>query len=439
MKRKVLFSFLGTGDYVTCDYSFKGEIASSRFVQEVIIKNLCKEWSQDDQILFGLTDEARNGHWNSELKETLEVLPLSARLGTFLVDPIEDESDLWPLFLKMFEYLKEGDEVYLDITHSFRFQPMLFMVLLNYAKALRQISVGGIYYGLYDRNLEGPFKVMDLSAFSLIQDWSKAAANFKEFGLADSFLQLSKEIDLPDSDSDASDALARFQKSLYSWSINSQTIRGDILKDNKTVKSLRENAQRISSHPIAPLGILAEEVVKDLSHFPQKNGIEQLEALLLWYREKGRIVEGFTLLSELLVERVMAQHMVELNKFIEDFPKGNLNKRDRNNLKRPRHFLYRHIKLVFQKFKYEKESLKIVESFRLPYHVKIEIPRLSEVIIEHLSVEITHLEVYAYLEDSVSDLRNDINHAGLIDNPKKPEAFIKSFGLLVDKYFNIPD
>lgn len=437
MSRKVFFSFLGTGNYSACDYTFQGQLGHSMFVQEVIAKYLCKDWSAGDKMLFGLTDEAREKHWINGLKVSLEDLALDANLSTFLVDPVEDETDIWDLFLKMFEYLREGDEVYLDITHSFRFQPMLFMVLLNYAKALRKIKVGGIYYGLYDANLSGPYKIMDLSAFSLIQDWSRAAANFKEFGLADSFLQMSKSLDKEEElESEEADSLAHFQKSLNFWSMNTQTIRGEILKDSRTVRLLRRNAVNISNHHVAPLGLLAKEVVNDLKDFPETNGIEQLEALLLWYSKKGRFVEGFTLLSELLVEKILNDHKLGLFKIIDNFKKNLPNNVRVNELNNERHLLYKHIKLAFSKVNYQNYQKTERGANSNPFKLNVIVDGLTLELINYLEENVKGISSYAQLDFSVSSFRNDINHAGLVDNPKKPHTFQKSFSILVDDYFN---
>lgn len=91
--------------------------------------------------------------------------------------------------------MEEGDEVYFDITHGFRSLPMLGMVLMNYAKALKGIKVKAITYGAFDAlgsrfNIEERIPdpeqrivpLLDLTGFHELQEWSIAADNFVKSG-----------------------------------------------------------------------------------------------------------------------------------------------------------------------------------------------------------------------------------------------------------------
>ena len=72
---------------------------------------------------------------------------------------------------------------------------MLFIVLLNYAKALKDIQIKQISYGAFEV-LGGPISVkenypnpkdrvvpiLDLTSFAALQDWTLAAFDFKAYG-----------------------------------------------------------------------------------------------------------------------------------------------------------------------------------------------------------------------------------------------------------------
>ncbi len=53
----------------------------------------------------------------------------------------KDSEQMWEIFEVIFDELQEGDELYLDITNSFRYLPMLLVVLVNYAKLLKNVKV----------------------------------------------------------------------------------------------------------------------------------------------------------------------------------------------------------------------------------------------------------------------------------------------------------
>jgi CRISPR-associated DxTHG motif protein len=195
MSRKVFISFLGTGNYIACDYRFAGQVANSKYIQEMLVGQLCKHWKATDVVLLGLTQEAREKHWFPKdqplgLSDILSSMALEVPIQDFEVPPVNTEADIWTLFQTLFEKFKKGDEVYLDITHSWRFQPMLFMVLLQFLKTLKDIRVAGIYYGSFEPGSTGPFDVLDLSKFSEMQDWALAAGTFVKHGLAHGALEM---------------------------------------------------------------------------------------------------------------------------------------------------------------------------------------------------------------------------------------------------------
>ncbi|MDY0388263.1 MAG: TIGR02221 family CRISPR-associated protein, partial [Methanolobus sp.] len=172
MPRKILISFLGTNEYVPANYYLGDQshkIDNVRFIQEAILELICNGWTEMDVVKVFLTDEAEkknwvdNGHCEKDQK-IIECEGLNTRLKAFAlhhkikytVEPVFNvptgitESDVWDVFDTIYEQLEENDEVYFDITHSFRSIPMLCMVLLNYAKYLKNITVKGIYYGAFE-------------------------------------------------------------------------------------------------------------------------------------------------------------------------------------------------------------------------------------------------------------------------------------------------
>ena len=94
------------------------------------------------------------------------------------------------LIIQIQEQLKDGDEVYLDITHSFRSNAFWLFLVINYLTdvADKKIEIKAITYGMLeiiDKNLpkeDQIARVVDLNAFYKILQWIKGANNFKNYG-----------------------------------------------------------------------------------------------------------------------------------------------------------------------------------------------------------------------------------------------------------------
>src|SRR5690606_7835290 len=91
-------------------------------------------------------------HTRLGLRDELE--SLSKKKG-FQVENIgipegHNEEELWEIFKTILDQLEEGDEIILDITHSFRYLPMLTFIIINYARIVKKCSLKAVYYGAFE-------------------------------------------------------------------------------------------------------------------------------------------------------------------------------------------------------------------------------------------------------------------------------------------------
>ncbi len=88
------------------------------------------------------------------------------------------------LIIKLQDELKDGDEVYLDITHSFRSNAFWMFLVMNYLTDVedKNIKVKAITYGMLEAQKDGVAPVVDLNAFYKILQWIKGANTLKEYG-----------------------------------------------------------------------------------------------------------------------------------------------------------------------------------------------------------------------------------------------------------------
>lgn len=216
---RLLISTLGVNDYVACNYLFgNNKIENMRFIQEAVIRNYCPDWDKhkNDRIFILCTEDAKKKNWfndgHKQNEQNVPVIGLRDRISTLLkesefskinsdpdamVAPIVEgnsEKQIWNIFQTIFELIADGDEIYFDITHAFRSLPMLALVVLQYAKQLRNnITIKVISYGAFEtlgpvnKVKELPLSernapVFDLTGFVQLMDWTNAAKDFVELG-----------------------------------------------------------------------------------------------------------------------------------------------------------------------------------------------------------------------------------------------------------------
>lgn len=206
MARKVFISVLGAGFYEPCKYT-KGSFKSSetRFIQQATLEYLkvnCNWTTKNsegeiiDRVIILLTDGAKDANWDKSitkrqkrktepeetyirLEQVLQEMNLPCPVETISIPDGKNEDEMWAIFNAVYETLRPNDELYFDLTHSFRYLPMLVLVLGNYAKFLKGVKVNHISYGNYEARKEetNEAPLMDILPLTMLQDWTFAAAD----------------------------------------------------------------------------------------------------------------------------------------------------------------------------------------------------------------------------------------------------------------------
>ena len=209
MARKVFVSVLGTGFYEPCKYT-KGSFVSSntRYIQQATLEYLKvnNNWTTRnaddeviDRVVILLTKGAKESNWSQTkrinkisgkeeeyagLEQVLQDMNLPCPIETIDIPDGKNENEMWAIFNAVYDPLHPNDELYFDLTHSYRYLPMLVLVLSNYAKFLKGVKVKHISYGNYEaRDMasnEAP--LMDILPLTMLQDWTFAAADLIQNG-----------------------------------------------------------------------------------------------------------------------------------------------------------------------------------------------------------------------------------------------------------------
>lgn len=332
MPRKILLSFLGTSDYEPVSYWVErnaGVAPLEKYVQKTILNHLAAHFGSEDHAYIFLTDEARNANWENnghKNRKTQEAIPnkglgqlLEAEAYHFGISPVsvssESEPDaIWEVFERLYECIQPEDEVYLDITHSWRYLPMLGMTLLNYAKVLKRIQVKAIYYGAFEqlgmayevKKLpldERPVPILNLVSFSELQDWTIAADDFVQDGNPTRLTAYSqREFDKVQFDTKEEQSvlnnLKEIAKHLTELTPEIMTNRGrKIWKYD--YEALQKSISGFSTEKsfLKPLNGVVSHIQKKVEGFSATGNFQWLEAVR-WCIQHGLIQQGITQLQE---------------------------------------------------------------------------------------------------------------------------------------------
>ncbi|MGQ9644809.1 MAG: TIGR02221 family CRISPR-associated protein, partial [Ignavibacterium sp.] len=220
---KSFISILGTNNYLECRHTFDGLVSEQpvKYAQEDLIRFFCKYFDEQSEIRIFLTKDAKEKNWlndghkdrdnklipNKGLEKRLTELNIKAKIKAIDINEGFTEEEIWDNFQKIYETITENEEVIVDITHSFRSLPMLLITLLNYAKQLKKIKVLGIYYAAFEslgtiqevskkKPEERTVPILNLTSFSILQDWTNATFDFINNANVNQIQKLIKQSDI---------------------------------------------------------------------------------------------------------------------------------------------------------------------------------------------------------------------------------------------------
>lgn len=90
------------------------------------------------------------------------------------------------VFQEIAGYLESGDEIYLDITHSFRSLALFQYTMMSFIENLseKSVEVKGVFYGMLEvsREMDGKTPVVDLKNIYRLNNWIKAMHELESYG-----------------------------------------------------------------------------------------------------------------------------------------------------------------------------------------------------------------------------------------------------------------
>ncbi len=298
--RRVFLSCLGTTNYVKVPYSALNQAEkevvetsdATAFIQVARLKALQARNERPESVIILTTDAARTR--NVQRVETAyDPMPKDVYLGLDVeLDALNHESkkslmpipegatvgELWQIFNTVLEQTKEGDELYLDITHGFRSLSAILIVALSFALKARKATLKEVSYGAWEAikpaSNRDPRPTFDLTPFFVLNDWTDAVNVFRVSRdlrpLAEVISKQSRHLrsrhrqNTPESFSKATDALNTLAETLVLCAIP------NIANHAQSARESLENMSLQLTSPdyfeLAPAQYLISEIINEIRH-----------------------------------------------------------------------------------------------------------------------------------------------------------------------------
>jgi len=315
---KILISSIGVGNrekgYLKANYEIDGKL----YKQEEFIANVLVQHENIDKLFligtresiwelvcekFGGTEDqafhimgAKENKTLSE-KDLLIVSELiDSRLGCkgsrcFVIDYGINEKELWEnfeKFLKILDSIQDGDEVYLDITHSFRSLSMMSFVMSEFGKTQKSFEIAGVFYGMleYAKQNNNITPIVDLKMFFDLLKWAKALKNLKDYGNAKDLAMLIKNV------ADEKEIVNSFDDFNYALTIS------DIGAIQGSIKRLKGRISFFEEHSSPIVRIVSTELKDFIQRFSTDSVAKLQLDLAKWYAKNNNFPMAYMSLVE---------------------------------------------------------------------------------------------------------------------------------------------
>ena len=225
------------------------------------------------------------------------------------------ENEIWDVFQIVYDSLNRGDKIVFDITHAFRSIPMLAIIILNYAKIMKDVTLKGIYYGAFEvlgsiqeaKKLslsERNAPILDITSFDQLMEWSFAVDRFLKAGDAIAVSRLAKKSIKPvlaatKGRDIAANTLRNIANALEEFTKTLSTCRGQNI--TITTAKLKQNIDQCQDlELIQPFKPIFKQVKNQMDLFSGDSIADGIQAAK-WCLEHNLVQQGYTILQETLI------------------------------------------------------------------------------------------------------------------------------------------
>lgn len=407
-----LLTFLGTGRYDETEYTWNGQGIVSRFAPVAS----CQFIQAREAVIFA-TDEAEAAHGQA-LREALNIPAQFAP-----VPKGENEAELWRVFSKVAESVLPGEEVAFDVTHGLRSFPLVGLLAAAFLRAGMGIELKAVFYGAFDvrdqQSMPHRTPMFDLTPMLKLQEWAAASDRFNRTGDARYFASLLREqqknlaLQAQGKPQQLED-IGQIGKLASALTDISQSLT--LIRPNRAMQQIEKLPEKAK----AALPVLAQAAAarpfqlvlnSTLDAYqslalsdPAANVMQDLQTqrtLIAWYAEREHWMQTVSLAREWLVSWVMLQLGLTTLTVLGDRHRieGVVNSEAAE----------------FLKAKQQNQTFQPVFLKSLP-----------------------QIETVLGLWKSLTETRNDIDHAAMRENPETPENLIKQIKAYIESLSLLP-
>ena len=410
-----LLAFLEDAPYIATTFVYNKKRYNGRFAPAA-----AADFLQPEELLLFLTQDALDRIFpdlQAELPSDLKVTPI-------LIPPGADQQELTVIAQTINQSVSDTDDVAFDLSHGPTSFPLTGMVVLIFMTAARDITTRAILFASYgvDRGVDpGETPVFDLTNLLSWVRWFIAADHFNHSGDATDLIALIRHqrrimAHSAQGDKEILSQLGSLGKLAGVLDGISKSLH--MIRPHRAMQQIADLPDRVQaasqvlehSQAALPFAPLLDGIVENYKPLAQtepnakENVCRTLQVerqMINWYVQRELWVEAVTLAREWLVNWVMFR--LDLT----DFKNLTLRQRVENVLGSEARDFYI--------AKREKES----------YHT-IFLKDLEQV------------ETILSLWTELTDVRNDINHAGMRSKPNKPETLMRRIQDCINTLNDLP-
>lgn len=409
-----MLTFLGTGTYNETKYVWNGQEAICRYAMVA-----SAQFAQAEEIVVFATEEAKAAH-EQPLRQAM---PAKVRVDFVPVNKGQDEPELWGIFSQVAQAVKPGEAISFDVTHGLRSFPLLGLLAAAFLRAGMDVKLEHVFYGAFDVRDQSVTpnrtRMFDLTPMLTLLEWAAAADRFNRTGDSRYFASLLREqqklLALQAQDQPERLAqigkLGRLSSALTDISQSLTLIRPHLaMAQIEKLPAQAEDALPILAQAEAalPFRLVLESTLETYRPLAFGNPAEDVRgdlqtqcALIVWYAEREHWPQAVSLAREWLVSWVMF-HM------------------GMNNLTSlsDRHRIEGVVNSEAEEFLKAKQAGRVFQ----PVFLK----------------SLPEVETALGLWKALTDVRNDIDHAGMRENPLEPQDLIKQIQKHVSVIQSLP-
>jgi CRISPR-associated Csx2 family protein len=179
MQRRYI-TFVGKTKYKQATYQDGDQVITTPYAQEAEIARYGEKYF--DGLLFLMTESSARANWEAaegeppRLRERLLArgVPKKCLHPRYIGENIADRAAHWDWLQAVLDFVADGDELVIDMTHGYRVVHIVLSAAIGYLQALKRVRLAAILYSTEPEKDGSPAELVDITHFYAVQSWADA-------------------------------------------------------------------------------------------------------------------------------------------------------------------------------------------------------------------------------------------------------------------------